>query len=278
MKRIRNELVPQIEEIIYELDGDVFGIITGIYGGGKSTLGGHICGYVYDDFKMQNPLHCGLEYSDILSSMTDFDIKAHLTDEGKRAFGGKMDFRTKQGVEIEKVLSESRQLNRLELVCVGEFDRILGFMSDERALIWLHIVKKGEVLVFERLGYKMRGNKFGIDNIKWDKIKTQKDFERKLIGLDSFRFRDSFPKYSSVLTKQDFGVYKQRKKESFLRFIEGLKKQGAGGSEKISMGRAINSLKRTKRWSWLDIAELFGYSDRHCVRLEKDYLTYLDNQ
>jgi len=236
MNRLLTEVVPEIIEIVEELNGDVIILVTSnIYGGGKSTIALMLAKAIWASFTFSR--HVTYTLIDFLKMLINKRIRVQVQDEGKR-LGKRTDFMKKDTRVLEDILSETRKFNKVIIICVGEMKRLFKWLANDRAVLWLHIPQRGRIMVFQARSHIIEGNKFGIGEKTLKDVKDKTDLNRRLRALPSYRFVDSFPQYMpGLLTKEEFVEYEAMAENATLDFIEDVIKDMQ--KEKKS-GRAID--------------------------------------
>jgi len=208
MKKLEKIVIPQLKRIINELNGDVVILVTSnIYGGGKSTLSVMLAKQVWRGFSFRQ--HMSYPVLEFMKLLRNQNVKVIVQDEGKR-LGKRTDFMQKKTKDVEDVLSEARKLNKCIFINVGEIHRIFKWLGNERAIVWLHIPMRGQVMVFQARNYIMKGNKFAMSEKLIEGVKSQAQLINRLTSLPSFCFVDTFPQYSKFFTEEEYVEYEER--------------------------------------------------------------------
>ncbi len=218
MKRLKKEVVPQVKKIINKLNGDMVVLITSsMYGAGKSTLSIMLAKSIWGSFSFRQ----GMSYSviDFLKMLRNKKMKVVIQDEGKR-LGKRTDFMQRDVKYIENVLSEGRKLNKCVIINVGEMHRIFKWLANDKALIWIHIFKRGKFLLFQARNHIMEGNKFGLSKKTTEGVKNEAQLLRRLITLPSFCFMDTFPQFSELFTAEEYSEYEAMAEGETLEMID----------------------------------------------------------
>jgi len=218
MEKLLKEVVPQIRKVIFDLNGDVLIVVTGVYGSGKTTLSMMLARAIWDRFSFRE--HMTYSLIDFLKLLRRRRVKVILQDEGKR-LGKVTDFMRKEVKYLENVLSESRKLNKCVIINIGELHRLFKWLANERAAVWIHVFKRGKAMIFQARNYIMDGNRFGVNKDTFKNVKSEMDLFRRLTSLPSFCFIDSFPQYhDKLLPEKEFKEYEEMARFETIKYID----------------------------------------------------------
>ncbi len=230
MEKLLKQVVPQIRRIIFELNGDVIIVVTGVYGSGKTTLSMMLARAIWAPFTFKK--HMCYDIITFFKLLRNRRIRVILPDEGKR-LGKTTDFMQRPVKYLENVLSESRKLNKCIIINVGELHRLFKWLANERAAVWMHVFKRGKVMVFQARNYIMDGNRFGLTKNTFKNVRSEKDLYRRLTSLPSFAFIDTFPQYHpKLLPEKEFKEYEEMARQETIRYIDEIIDELEGEKEK----------------------------------------------
>lgn len=244
MKKLLEEVAPEVKKIVDEYNGDVIILVTSnIYGAGKSTLALMLARALWPSFTYTK--HMTYTLVEFLKILKNKRVKVQVQDEGKR-LGKRTDFMLQKTRQLEDILSETRKFNKVVIVCVGEMARLFKWLANDRAVLWLHIPRRGKVFVFQARSYIMEGNKFGINDKTFKNVQSHSDLYRRLMRLPSFRFVDSFPQYlPGLLDEGEFQEYEGRAEGETLDFIDEVIKDmetKAQGNKRVDYEKIYNEV------------------------------------
>lgn len=157
-KRDEEELHAFCKTLIHRLkkDWDVVIAITGEEGTGKSSLAIIMGTYMQDIAKIPKfSLEKNVLYNPKTLDIKDAVLKlvprfgVIMMDEAIKSLY-KMGFMSKAQQYINQLYTLCRKENKATLLCIPRFGDLNEFFRNHRTKIWLHIVARGEVMIFVR--------------------------------------------------------------------------------------------------------------------------------
>lgn len=252
---IKNEIIPEIKKKISSKDKKqcVMWVMDGDRGSGKTSASLQIHREIRPSFDIRQ--QTSFDFDEIVNrEMNEIPPgEGHHIDEIRFE---RMDFRTREGVMIKKVVKEIRPWQHfITLTTPDAHDVMDVFLT--YADYYSFFIDEGTMLLFKKNSMIMRGNKFGLDKKNFHKITDKKSFNKyfkkpaKRAGTYVGRF--TFPQYTRKFTKKDYKIYNKLRMEKSRELI-------GDSNNKTKREQSLEN-KIAKQQGYLDIAFRFSVNE-----------------
>jgi len=187
-------------------DKDVICLVTGWTGEGKSMLvqrliADYICPYLdipYDLDKYMFLSDSADEFADLWVNNPRYS--AIQVDESIDLFFSG-DWTKKSSKDLQKSATKSRGLNKIVFLLVPDMMQMTKYFRDRRARCWIHVVERGNAVVFTRTKNFASTDAWGLE--KLNRILANRKTVRSIVlgcsKLDTYCFNLKFGKWDSPL-------------------------------------------------------------------------------